>query len=279
MFPIVSPEKTLFITDLDGTLLGPDGALPPGCAERLNALIAHGANITVATARAIVSATKVLRDVAFALPLVLMNGVLIWDCKQKRFEQIEALPRDAAVSMLESMDELGLSGFLYEAGEDRIRRIYHTELNSASMRWFKEDRSNLYTFTQVDDLREILSKNSIYMTLSDDYIKLKSLYDRLLAIPQLRPTFYSDIYASGLWWLEIFSSRASKGEGVRYLREKFGFGRVVCFGDNLNDLPLFEAGDVKYAVADAEPRLRLMADGIVESGAGVVGEIERIFMQ
>lgn len=41
---------------------------------------------------------------------------------------------------------------------------------------------------------------------------------------------------------------ASKEQGVRYLRENYGFDFVTAFGDNTNDLPMFKAADKRVAV-------------------------------
>ena len=74
--------------------------------------------------------------------------------------------------------------------------------------------------------------------------------------------FYLDVY-NGAWYLEIFSDRASKANGIRFLREKYGFERVVAFGDNLNDLSMFEAADVRIAVGNAREELKAAADLVI----------------
>ena len=50
----LSPDNAkdfLFVSDLDGTLLLPDGTLPKEYKERLNRLIDDGLQFTIATAR------------------------------------------------------------------------------------------------------------------------------------------------------------------------------------------------------------------------------------
>ena len=53
---------------------------------------------------------------------------------------------------------------------------------------------------------------------------------------------------------------------------------MVAVGDNLNDIPLFEASDVRYAVKNAKDELKAMADAVIESNEenGVVCQIQRI---
>jgi 5-amino-6-(5-phospho-D-ribitylamino)uracil phosphatase len=54
-------------------------------------------------------------------------------------------------------------------------------------------------------------------------------------------------------------------ERSRLIKNKFNFERLVCFGDNLNDLPMFEAADEKYAVSNAHEIVLNTADKIIES--------------
>ena len=68
---------------------------------------------------------------------------------------------------------------------------------------------------------------------------------------KLNITYYYDVYDPKLWYLEVFSSMASKEQGVRYLRENYGFDFVTAFGDNTNDLPMFKAADKRVAVKNA----------------------------
>jgi hydroxymethylpyrimidine pyrophosphatase-like HAD family hydrolase len=76
--------------------------------------------------------------------------------------------------------------------------------------------------------------------------------------------------------LEAFSAAASKRNAVAYLREAYGYERVVGFGDNLNDLPMFEVCDVRVAVENARPEVKAAANHIcgANDNDGVVRWIE-----
>lgn len=65
------------------------------------------------------------------------------------------------------------------------------------------------------------------------------------------------------WYLEIFSAEAGKDKGARRLQALIGADRLVAFGDNSNDLPLFAAADVACCVASGRPDARAAADVIV----------------
>jgi hydroxymethylpyrimidine pyrophosphatase-like HAD family hydrolase len=61
-----------------------------------------------------------------------------------------------------------------------------------------------------------------------------------------------------------------------YLKEKYNYKNVIGFGDNLNDISLFEACNRCYAVANAQDELKKVANGVIMSNVedGVVHWIE-----
>ena len=73
--------KVLYISDLDGTLLNREAELSEYTARHLNALIENGVHVSVATARTAATCERILKDVHFNTPIILMNGVLIYDIR------------------------------------------------------------------------------------------------------------------------------------------------------------------------------------------------------
>ena len=76
---------------------------------------------------------------------------------------------------------------------------------------------------------------------------------------------YKRQYKPEWYWLEISRFDATKATGVDKLRKLTGIPRIVCFGDNLNDLPMFRVADECYAVANARPELKAAATGVIGS--------------
>ena len=52
--------RTLYVTDLDGTLLEPDKSIKPENLKLINQLIDEDVNITYATARSLITAKQVI---------------------------------------------------------------------------------------------------------------------------------------------------------------------------------------------------------------------------
>jgi hydroxymethylpyrimidine pyrophosphatase-like HAD family hydrolase len=146
-----------------------------------------------------------------------------------------------------------------------VMSTYYEDLNSKALYDFYKERVDLYQkrFTQVDHFSSLSKEPIIYFSLMDHKEALEPIHEFLQAIPDLNCTFYKDNYSPDFWYLEIFSKTASKYHAVKYLREQLGFERIVCFGDNRNDLPLFEACDYRIAVGNAVTELQDKADQII----------------
>ena len=69
----LNPKEFLFISDLDGTLLEPEGKFPQDSIDRLNRLIDIGLNFSIATARNHDSAYQILNKLNIKLPVILFN--------------------------------------------------------------------------------------------------------------------------------------------------------------------------------------------------------------
>ena len=255
--------KTLYISDLDGTLLDPSPRVTEHTAAALNELIAGGMNFTFATARSVYSAVPVTSAVNISVPCILMNGVSIYDIRTDTYIKNEFIQPEASAEVLRAFERHGVRCFMYRIA-DGILTCYYSELTTKVMRSFAEVRKNAYKkpFVQLDRLADMADGNTVYFTTTGPYETLLPVKLEIEKIAGVDTAFYLDVY-NGEWYLEIFSHRASKSNGVRFLREKYGFDRVVAFGDNLNDLPMFEQADVKVAVGNARDEVKAAADYII----------------
>ena len=94
---------------------------------------------------------------------------------------------------------------------------------------------------------------------------------------RLNLNFYKDVYGDGLWYLEISHKNASKYYGIQKLRKLLHPAAITGMGDNLNDIPLFEACDRSCAVGNAHKEVKERADYILDTNlnAGVVKFLEK----
>ena len=69
--------NTLYVTDLDGTLLNSNDQISQYSIQTINGLVAKGMQFTYATARSLVSASVVAKGLSTTIPVIAYNGALI----------------------------------------------------------------------------------------------------------------------------------------------------------------------------------------------------------
>ncbi len=258
--------KHLYISDLDGTLLQPNVELSGRTVHILNELIGQGVSFTVATARSIASVRTILRNVSIQLPVILMNGVCIYDLAKEEYLKVETIPRESAELLLSIISRHKLKGFAYTMKNGRMS-TYYEELSNRALRDFLEERVRLYQkpFIKVEDFASLKEEPLIYFTAMDTKENLELIYPIVKDIPDLNSVMYKDNYSTDIWYLELFSSNASKYHAVSFLQKYLGAEYITCFGDNRNDFALFQASNYKLAVANAVEELKVRADEVIAS--------------
>ena len=254
--------KRLYISDLDGTLLSPKPEITAHTAEIMNALARKGMNFTFATARSIYSAVPITSALDINVPCILMNGVSIYDIKNERYVKNEFIEPAVSAKLLDIYKRHGVECFMYRIDNGALT-CYYSQLTSRVMQSFAEVRKHEYKkpFVQCR-LEDYADEYTVYFTTRATYDELLPVKLEAEKIAGVDIAFYLDVYDDS-WYLEIFSHKASKSNGLRFLREEYGFDEVVAFGDNLNDLPMFEQADIKIAVGNARDEVKAAADIII----------------
>ena len=239
--------KTLYVSDLDGTLLRSDQRTSEYTNRTVNALVARGMHFSYATARSYLTAGKVTAGMDEAFPVILYNGAFVRDNRTGELLIRNFFRKDEAVRLVRELQESGIS--------DR------NTVNAAT-RKFILSRKGDSRDRPVSGPEDVTAGEIFYITCIDAPEKLKPFHEKYEGTYHC--VYQRDIY-SGEQWLEIMPENASKARAVRQLQELLGCGRLVVFGDGMNDLDLFEAADEAYAVENAVPELKAAATGIIGS--------------
>jgi hypothetical protein len=255
---------TLYITDLDGTLLQPDVSVSPRSREILSALLKQGLPLTAATARTSFTVMPLLSGMPFRLPLILQNGAVLHDPVQDRIVYAAAIPPEAYLQVIRCYADFGCNGFVFCVPEDHLQCCY-TALSTPHMQRYYQERESRFRkpFVQVKALPELAEKHPVYLSLNAPQQQLDPVYQAVKQISGISVAYYRDVYEPEIWYLEVSAPEATKYHGIRRIREMTGAKRVIGFGDNLNDLPLFAACDEKIAVGNAAGELKALADTVI----------------
>lgn len=259
---------TLYVSDLDGTLLGPGARLSARSTGLLNEAIRLGARFSVATARTPATVAGLLSEVDCRLPLVVMTGAAIWDPRSGEYLHASFHREETALSLAETYRRAGLSTFVYTLGKDNILHIYHIgPLSSLEKKFIAEREGSPYKRFHIpadgmSHLPENMDRVLLFFSMGPTG-DVGRVYSGLRGREDVRSVFYHDIYGDEVALMEVFSPEASKASAVGILAEMTGSDRIVAYGDNVNDLPILEIADDSVAVANAVDAVRLAAGRVI----------------
>lgn len=251
--------KTLYVSDLDGTLLRSEIYTSEFTNRTINSLAAKGALFSYATARSFVTARKVTKGLEARIPLIVYNGAFIVDNSTGEIMVANHFGSDVS-SVLEDLIRCGVWPLVYSVIDGKEKFSYVRENCSRGMVEFIDTRSGDPRDNPVPDKRALFAGKLFYITCIDEERKLRPLYEKYREAYHC--VFQRDIY-SGEQWLEIMPKETSKAHAIAQLKERLGCDRLVVFGDGINDIDMFQMADESYAVENAAEELKMYATGII----------------
>lgn len=250
---------TLYLSDLDGTLLRSDQRTSACTNETINRLVTEGMIFSYATARSYHTARKVTAGLDAKIPLIVYNGAFIIDNADGSLLLTNLFTAAEAADILGALLEAGVNPIVY-CLDDKERFVYNRRRINADTQSFVDSRKGDARDTPAEDDEALRRKGTFYFTCIDTAERLAPLNECFRE--RFTCVYSRDIY-SGAQWLEIMPKAATKAHAARQLAELLGCDRIIAFGDAVNDTPLFEAADECYAVANAADELKARATAVI----------------
>ena len=254
--------KTLYISDLDGTLLDRKARLTKRSEKIIKGLINEGMLFSVATARSI-SSIDILSRLEMNVPCVQLNGVLIYDFQKRKYIDCEPVDDAAAKDIIKILRYFERMSFVYKLDSDSKINVEFEHLeNNVEIEFFNSRKNDYKSFRCVEKVTTDCDNRVIYFTMVDEYQRLLPIYEEIKKLPLAEAVLYKDNY-SNMYFLEIFGSNATKANGVAKIKKIVGADCVVAFGDNLNDIDMLKTADVGIAVGNCAETVKKYADKII----------------
>lgn len=261
-------RPTLYLSDLDGTLLDEKGEVSERTRAGLAALIDAGMLFSVASARSYFSIKKLFGDLDIRLPIIEFNGAFITDYKTGEHLEINSLGRDLGEEIFDRILGRGVRPFVcsFNGVEDCL---HYDELVNPGMEWYEKRRRDAgdSRLRRTPALRETMQEHVVSLTvMAQDEARIRALHEefRDLYGAALQLYCYENEYSKGTFWLTIHHENASKHIAMKRLRDLVAPGAAIAaFGDNVNDLLMLEHADRAIAVENAVPELLQKAHQVI----------------
>ncbi len=253
--------RTLYVSDLDGTLLQSDEKTSDFTNQTINQLVGNGMLFSYATARSFHTSHKVTNGLNANIPLVLYNGAMVIDNVDGSI-LLKNIFSDDIVPLLKDLFSNNVFPIVYAWIEQEENLSFIPSKCTRGMQTFLNSRRNDRRIHPVDSVLGLFDGDIFYITCIDKPQKLIPLYKK-----------YKDIYhcvyqinsCSKEYWLEIMPKCASKSNAIKQLQDRMKCERLIVFGDGINDIDMFKIADEAYAVENAIDALKAIATDIIPS--------------
>ncbi|KAE9625288.1 Cof-type HAD-IIB family hydrolase [Aeromonas veronii] len=245
-------EYKAIALDMDGTLLTRDHKISSATRAALAQARAHGIKVLLVTGRHYMTARPFHHELALDTPLICSNGAYLYDPVQNRIlsgDPLAAAPLTELLAAVEAQQMGALfhlsEGIGYIGCEEHVTRIRHWSAN------------------QPDHLKIVLHPVEELAGWLDNPVWKLELFNQ---DPARLHTFMGEVVEqmpftrdwAAPYAVELVQPGCSKGNRLAQWAASEGIAmkQVVAFGDNNNDISMFERVGLAVAMGNAAPQIQ-----------------------
>lgn len=224
-------KDVLFISEMDETLSEQKENGNGYSRVELNRMLDKGANFTVSTFRTPASIMECMRDVRLKLPVIAMDGAVLYDIQEKTYLKVYVISYLKSRRILDMVKKQGLHCFTNVVMDDMLV-IYYDETEDEMHRQFmKKMRRSPYRNYVKRELPQ--GEEVVYFLLLYPKEVIEAFYKRLEETgitEELKVITGNSKDAPGYSFMKIYNQNATKENMIRYLQRQLGVERTITFG-------------------------------------------------
>lgn len=253
-------QNQLLVVDIESMLEFGKKEVDNFVKIRLNNYLKDGARIAIMTPRTVAEAWPSLKGIDFKLPLIAMNGAVLYDFNEYRYLNIEYIDRETAEFIEEALEEEQTSSFCFTVVND-LMQIYYSSFNSdAEEKYYREAiKTPLKSFVSAKRPPEHMPIR--YMVI-DTFNNVHKLNDKLIEAglqTRISTRIFESTYYKGYYQIEIQSAQVDKLKFLNKLKNDVGCGSMVIFTNHSYDLPILGFANHPYSDIDKNDLLNNMS--------------------
>lgn len=253
--------KNIYITDLDHTFLRNDLSISDYTKKTWNSY-ENSSILGVATARTYMKTAQFLEGVCVNAPMILLDGALI-ATMDKKIIDTKLISKDIADMIIDEGWKFGIYPFLLSLADNKNLReafLHDKVLN-------KHQAEVLTRYSSADNLQECdgiraMDENFKIVYMGEEEL-LRELAEHLENIfgDDLKYILAPEAYV-GCYFLTILHPDADKSHGIKSVGEylDLDLSKLTVFGDNFNDIGMFDLAGTSVAMLNAQPEVKDLAD-------------------
>ncbi len=249
-------EGKLFCTDLDGTLYKSDKTVSKQNLDAIEYFKSEGGLFTFITGRTPSTSKDMVSIIKPNAPYGCFNGAAIYDADNNKYVWNMWLPSSAHTlvkTVEEQMPEMGI-----QLNTDADIFFYKDNL---AMQYFRKVTGIEYSYSTYEDAKDIMMKVVFAHT---DMAQMDAL---IALLNSQKDAGQFDFVRSEKILYEILPKGASKGGALLKMAELLNIdaGKTIAVGDYNNDISMIKSAGVGFAVANAVPEAKAVANHVTVS--------------
>ncbi|CAI9120790.1 Cof-type HAD-IIB family hydrolase [Brytella acorum] len=239
----------LVVSDIDGTLIGPDKKLTPETISAARALREAGIALCLVSSRSPEGMVAFRGPLGLDTPYAGLNGGMVVSADGDIVASL-SLPAQAASDAYDMLHVHHVDAWLFRGHDWLIR-------DAGAPYVAHEERAVGIKPTVVPDFRPYFEGVGKIMGSSADYPLLQRMEVEIGAMLE----GVASVHRSSDYYLDITHHDANKGYAARMLAKTLGvdMGEVACIGDMTNDIPMLKVAGLAIAMGQSSEAVRAWA--------------------
>ena len=231
--PVKQKENVLYVSGIDSVLVSSREVMIPYNKVELNRLIAQGVNFTISTIRTPASMMDPLSGINLKLPVIAMDGAVLYDIRENRYLDVFALEQLAAVQVEGIIEAEGAHAFVNVLRDNTLLIYYGEFRNDAERDMFEHLRRSPYRNYTGKRFRNDAEREQVLyimaLTRTDHAQKIAGRIQEQLG-GRVRVMLYPASEYEGYTYLKVYAADACKANMLKILQTRIGAERVITFG-------------------------------------------------